>query len=202
METLLYGKGFSTVVTQWGLQHEEEAIAAYVDFLKRNGQHVIEITASGLVVDPDDYCLACSPDGLVRLPGMPDSLGILEIKCPHTLAKDAISPLEASKTIKTFCCKVSLNDEVQLKRSHDYWYQVQGILAITRPSWCHFVIWSPAGISVEKIAFDSAFEEETKANLIRFYNSAVLHKLVLPRHKNGQPICEPFFSGDDLTLIS
>ena len=89
METLLYGKGFSTVATQWGLQHEEEAIAVYIDFLKRNGQYVIEVTASGLVVDPDDHCLACSPDGLVRLLGMPDPLGILEIKCLHTLAKDA-----------------------------------------------------------------------------------------------------------------
>ena len=74
--------------------------------------------------------------------------------------------------------------------------KVQGTLAITKRSWCNFIVWIPMAFSVEGISFDSKFWEEAKAKLIRFYKMAILPELALSRHTSGQPICEPYTSGD------
>ena len=64
--------------------------------------------------------LACSPDGLVEIPR--EEGGIVKIKCPYTAAKEGLDPVLAAKTMKTFFCHAT--GEVELKRGHDYFYQV------------------------------------------------------------------------------
>ena len=199
VKSLLYGKQFTTEATRWGLSHEEEAKKCYVEYLRVEGHPNVTVKSSGLVIDTEEPSLACSPDGLVKDPESPDPRGICELKCPYNLAKDLITPVEAAKDNKSFCCKLGTQEKPELKRTHNYFYQVQGALAISRHSWCDFVVWSPAGISVERIAFDTEFWEETKRKLLHFYKSSVLPELALPRHKNGQPIREPI-SGDDVTI--
>ena len=102
----------------------------------------------------------------------------------------------SSMDSKGFFCKVGPTGAVELRRNHDYFYQVQGTLAITKRSWCDFVVWTPTAFTVERISFDSKFWEAAKAKLIRFYKTAILPELALPRHTSGQPIREPCTSGD------
>ena len=64
-------------------------------------------------------------------------------------------------------------------------------MAITNRSWCDFVVWTPHGFSVERIAFDNNFWEEVEAKLLKFYNTAVLPELAVPLHTRGQAIREP-----------
>ena len=104
------------------------------------------------MIDNDTPSLACSPDGLVDIPREEGS--IVEFKCPYTTAKEGLDPVSAVKTLKTFFCKASVEGNLELKRRHDYFYQVQGTMAITERSWCDFVAWSPKGMSVERIKFD------------------------------------------------
>jgi hypothetical protein len=125
--------------------------------------------------------------------------GVVEIKCPHTLAKEGLDPVSAVKTLKTFFCKAGALGEPELKRGHDYFYQVQGTMAITERSWCDFVVWSPKGMSVERIRFDVQLWAETKPKLENFYQKAVLPELTLPRLPRGQPIRE-MTSGNDVTI--
>ena len=76
-----------------------------------------------------------------------------------------------------------------------YFYQIQGMLAITKHSCsfrCSFIVWTPCGFLVEWITFDSKFWEEAKSKLIRFYKMAILPEFALPRHTSGQTIHEPF----------
>ena len=68
---------------------------------------------------------------------------------------------------------------------------MQGCLAITKRSWCDFVIWTPKGISIERVNADKAFWEAVKVKLERFYLSAVLPELALPCFTSQQPIREP-----------
>ena len=77
---------------------------------------------------------------------------------------------------------------IELRRNHNYFYQVQGTLAITKRSWCDFIVWTPTAFSVERISFDSKFCEEAKAKLIRFYKMVILPELALPRHTRREPI--------------
>ena len=136
----------------WGHTHEIDAQAKYSDILKQRGHESIKVTHSGLVIDLDELCLACSPDGLVYRPGSSQPLGVVEYKCPYNLAhavatsQTAVAAAEAR--LKKFYCTLSESGEVQLKKNHDCYFQVEGILPITRYMWCDFVVWTPQGTSV------------------------------------------------------
>ena len=134
VKTLFYGKMFSTAATQWGLTHEEDTRAAYIQYLRQQGHSTITTSSSGLVIVLDEPCLACSPDSLVDIPELADLLGIYELKCPHTLAKESMTPQAAAAPKKGFFCKVGPTGAMELRRNHDYFYQVQGTLAITKRS--------------------------------------------------------------------
>ena len=114
----------------------------------------------------------------------------MEIKCPYAAAKEGLDPFSAAATLKTFFCKAGVAGNLKLKRRHEYFYQVQGTMAITRRSWCDFVVWSPKGMSVERIKFEVDLWAETKPKLLNFYRKDLLPELALPRLPRGQPIRE------------
>eukprot|EP00058_Branchiostoma_floridae_P012288 XP_002597776.1 hypothetical protein BRAFLDRAFT_77321 [Branchiostoma floridae] len=78
-------------------------------------------------------------------------MGLLEVKCPYSAVKGphALSPAEASKTIKSFPLQ-DINGTLQLSKNHHYYYQVQGQLHITCYQWADFVVWTPAEIATTK----------------------------------------------------
>ena len=76
-----------------------------------------------LVIDMDNPCLACNPDGRVA---SDCDRGLLEIKCPYTVANEGVTPLQAATDIKGFSCKQSITKQgtTELKCSHDYFYRI------------------------------------------------------------------------------
>ena len=188
VKTLLYTRPCDTKPMRWGCLHEEDARRAYTQYLhSQSTQPPPEVTKSGLVIDINEPCLACSPDGNVTIG---DSHGLVEFKCPYSASE--LTPAEAVEQLKSkFACKLnSENGSLQLKRSHNYYYQVQGQLAITGRPWCDFVMWTPKGMTVERIHFHAAFWEGVKMKLVSFYRRAILPELTLPRHISGQSVRE------------
>ena len=61
--------------------------------------------------------------------------GIVEVKCPYKHRLDLIQ--DACKD-SGFHLKL-VDDQAQLRRSHDYYFQVRGQLAITEAAFCDFV---------------------------------------------------------------
>ena len=61
-----------------------------------------------------------------------------------------------------FCCKLHPQSDgtntVELKRTHAYYCQVQGQLAITERKWCDFVVFTKKEISVERIQYGSDYQ--------------------------------------------
>lgn len=55
------------------------------------------------MIDNDYPSLACSPDGLVDIPG--EEGGVVEIKCPYVAVKEGLDPVSAAATLKTFFAK-------------------------------------------------------------------------------------------------
>ena len=151
------------------------------------------MTNSRLVIDQHEVCLACSPDGLVSIPGIHESNGLVEIKCPFLAAEKQLTPQEVADVLSSFLCRRSSDASgLELNQKHNYFYQVQGQLAITRRPWCDFVVWTPKGMLVERIRFDPKFWEDIKSKLVRFHREAILPELTLPRHPTGlQSIREP-----------
>ena len=187
VKSLLYTKHVETKEIRWGKTHEKDARSAYISYLKKEGHLNAEVVDSGLVVDVENPCLGCSPDAIVNI----SSAGIAEFKCPYTA--QAMTPEEAATAAKpgSFCSSLSSSGALKLKANHSYYYQVQGTLAITKRQWCDFVIWTPKGISVERITADSQFWGIAKPKIVAFYKKAVLPELALPRFTSGQAIREP-----------
>lgn len=143
---------------------------------------------SGLIIDSEHGWLACSPDDLVRdSSAVADETGLVEYKCPYSVRDMSV---EEACQRKDFASYVK-DGQVTLKRTHKYFYQVQGQMAICRRNWCDFVIWTPASLTIERIPFDQQFWLDVLPKLEKFYDTAVLPELASPRHPQGQPIREP-----------
>ena len=100
-----------------------------------------KVLECGLVVCPEQPWLACSPDGVIL-----DSLGrpiVLEIKCPIRCQDDLIL--------------VNYISDGELKKSHEYYFQVQLQMYLCKADMCHFFVFSMADSKLIKIPFDKDF---------------------------------------------
>ena len=65
---------------------------------------------------------------------------------------------------------VSVKDEkLYLKETHQYYFQVQGQLALTGAKWCDFVIYTKKGLGIQRIKFNEQFWLDTYLKLEIFY---------------------------------
>lgn len=128
--------------------------------------------------------MAASPDGLIA------ENGIVETKCPKRA--ETLTPKEASQKYNDFCSEIDENGKLKLKRNHSHYYQIQVQLAITKRSFCHFVIWTPVDFDIEEISRDDVFwENEMKPKLTRFFMECMLPEIVDPRVQRSMNIREP-----------
>ena len=172
---------------RWGRENEDNARKSYLEEMAGRDTPVIT-ERSGLVISTGNGCLACSPDGWVEDTNSPDQHGVVEYKCPY--ASRDITPIEPCNT-KNFFCTLD-NGKLKLKHGHNYYYQVQGVMAITGRTWCDFVVWTPKGISIERIQYNESFwADQMCPKLLEFYDKALLPELAAPEHPNGRPIREP-----------
>ena len=163
---------------RYGIENEPFAFASYGKLLaERDPTGESELLNSGFWVNPKWPQLGCSPDGLVEMSMHCGGAGLLEIKCPAVI-KDC-HPLDikthlTKKQLANFCCSVESDGALKLKRSHSYFYQVQMQMAICEREYCDFVIWSPQGMHVEKIARDCDFWQSIVSQLITFHKTVIV----------------------------
>ena len=86
-------------------------------------------------------------------------------------------------TNESFYCSLDENSQPTLKHSHEYYYQVQGQMAVTKIHKCDFIVWTPKQCTVETITFDEKFwDESCKPLLKHFYFNFLLPEIIYPRH--------------------
>ncbi|CAN7949956.1 unnamed protein product [Ixodes hexagonus] len=164
---------------RYGRTHESTAVAAYEELMAAydNPVHVRE---TGLHIHPVCSFIAASPDRIVV---KDNEEGLLEVKCPRS--KIGMTPVEACQDRK-FCCK-DVAGSVHLKKTHAYYYQVQGQMAVTGHKWCDFVFWTNNGTAarsthIETIAFDEKFaKRELLPGLFYFAEHALFPEVVTGR---------------------
>ena len=74
--------------------------------------------------------------------------------------------------------KNSFLNEYGLLRSHKYFTQVQGQLAVCSKQYCDFVVWKPQGISVKRIKEDTNSKESLLRKLTSFYVDNMLPEIM------------------------
>ena len=172
MNLLYKDKLIDTPSLRWGREHEDVARQEYA---KRNGN--IELTLSGLVIDATKGWLACSPDNLATdKQSKHGLLGLVEYKCPYSARHNTVT--DAAKSKDFFAS--TKDGKVTLKRNHNYFFQIQGQMAICKRNWCDFVIWTTKEMTIERIIFDPKLWQETLPKLEFFYDKAILPELACP----------------------
>ncbi|XP_031332942.1 uncharacterized protein LOC116163225 isoform X1 [Photinus pyralis] len=173
---LLYSSFRGNKYTQFGLESEVNAIEHFERLYQ------VKVTRCGLIVDEEKPYLACSPDGLVG----EDS--IVEIK--SSLKSGDHDPVEACMLkLIDYCVLDEENNRIMLKRSHNYYYQLQGIMHITKRSNCYFIVYTTAGIHVEEIRRDDIFwTQHMEKKLQEFYMQSLLPELVDSRRCRNMDI--------------
>ena len=134
---LLIPKKINSASCQWGRDNEKVAISRY-KILKS-----VKAKSCGLTVN--SKWLGCSPDGLVR-----DNA--VDVKCSYTWKDSNI--LKACND-KNFFMKL-IDGVPVLKNRHNYFYQCQGVMAITELMEIDFVVLMGDNIFVQTINFDEA----------------------------------------------
>lgn len=113
-----------------------------------------------------------SPDGLI------EDDGVVEIKCPSSAFG-----LEADEAISQNKIKFWKVDGSVNKR-HDWFYQIQGQLHITKRKFCLFAVWTGKDCQMKtaKIIRDDIFwSENMKQRLINFYYKCLVPEIIDPR---------------------
>lgn len=132
------------------------------------------VVKSGFWVNPKFPEVGASPDGLIY-DNEGRMKGILEIKCPYVLVDCHPNNIEGLKpNQKKNLCYDLVNNVPRLKRTHKYYYQCQTQMAVCNVSFCDFLIWSPKGITVERILQDSVFWEGLLPRLQKYYRCVLL----------------------------
>lgn len=163
---------------RYGFEKEKFALAQFEDTIG------VKVDECGLFIDKEIPYLAASPDGMFK------NKGLVEVKCPSSA--QAVSPEEAVKRkIIKYCDLV--DGDLILKKNHSYHYQIQGQLHITGKEFCIFVVWTPHGMSLERIQKDDEFwYSKMETQLKNFYLKCILPEIIDPRHPRGLPIRDRF----------
>ena len=112
--------------------------------------------------------LGCSPDGIFRC-GPQDAEKLIEIKCPYSI-KDFLP----EKIIAEDNFYMKYDEQTQnftLKKTHNYYYQVQGMLNLLDIDTADFIVFPPKNdLIIETIQKDPKFwEEKMLPHLQKFY---------------------------------
>ncbi|KFM81495.1 hypothetical protein X975_06488, partial [Stegodyphus mimosarum] len=142
------------------------------------------IRQCGLFIDPKYPFLCTSPDGLI------DENGLLEIKCPF-MARFSADLSDFFSKPNSVGLRMDAENRLYLPKSHRYYYQIQGQLAITERNWCDLYIWSKADAVTLRIPVDKTFWISLIPKLEKFYVNCILPELVDPRAPRKMPLREP-----------
>ena len=168
----------SSAAIQWGRDNEAVALKQYSEQLYDE----LYVSESGIHISEYGF-LGASPDGLVCRVQDNSIAGIVEVKCPYSARNCTVEEACHSKP-NFFCLYDSVEECVHLKKTHNYFYQVQGQMGVLNARWCEFIVWTPSSFTVETITFDSGLWERALKSLVSFYITIMLPEIVYPRFPN------------------
>ena len=146
LKQMLWGEFTGNAATRWGSAHEDIARQEYlvlkrleVDELNEGAADPIigiDVEECGLMINPERCWMGNSPDGIIVITRSSGAVerGLLEIKCPFKKSFYTPDPVPPH-----------------------YFAQVQGTMGNLSLPWCDFVVWTPTGIQVTRVDFDTVF---------------------------------------------
>ncbi len=182
LKTLLYSNLDKIEAIQHGRTNEAIVALKYHDLVRPEtlGEPGIFICA-----EPKFAYLGASPDRIAKF--TTGEVKLVEIKCFSQKFTTDISTVKELAKIRgsQFCCSLTENDTLEVKPNSNYFYQMQGQMAITGIHKCDFVLSFKDDIQVLAVEFDKCFWEKMKLKLRKFYIHILLPEFRTLRVKNG-----------------
>ena len=167
---------------EWGKQNEKNAAEA---FMQQEGKHHenAKLIPCGLYLYKPHPYIGATPDNIFQCKCCSPSL--VEYKCPFTIKKEDI---QTSWNKTDFL--VNVDDTIKLKRSHKYFTQVTGQMAVTGLRQTYFVVYTKKSVFVEKIQFDERHWQKICPSLMMFFKTYIQRYLLGSIEIFTCPICE------------
>ena len=158
-----------------GKLYEPTGRKNYTQYLKFVLKHDINVHETGLVIQPNPFWLATSPDSLVSDNSDSRKVDIIEtkflkLKCNYT-------PQKILQDTKFY---VRYDDgKLQLKKDHAYGYytQIHMAMDLSNVQFCDFVIFTFKGMIIVRVRFDENYFELLVQKLNWFYKKVHAAKI-------------------------
>lgn len=95
--------------------------------------------------------------------------------------------------------KVAEDGTFFLQKTHNFYYQIQGQLAITKRDLCDLFIWCPADSVTVRIDRNFTFWTNLVPKLNFFYMDCIHPEIVDPRATRSMPLREPHYITEAIT---
>ena len=169
---------------EWGKENENKALEA---FMKVEGkQHKQpKLLPSGLFLFKPHPYIGATPDSIFICKCCKNKYCV-ECKCPYSIRDEDI---ETAWEKTSFLEKV--DGKIQLQRSHQYYTQITGQMAITGHNQTYFVVYTTKGPPfIELITFDKAYWEKVLPSLIVFFKTYIQKYILCITEIFSCPMCD------------
>ncbi|XP_061174226.1 uncharacterized protein LOC133183284 [Saccostrea echinata] len=176
---------------KFGRESEPMAKSIYCNVYK--DQHInATFKDCGIFLHPGLSFLAASPDMLVSCDCCGE--GLLEVK---STLKPKCSSCSSFCTcnLPDYLLAAATDGELEIKKNHRYFCQVQGQMAITKRMWCDFFVYSCNGTFNKRINFEEEYYADVQVNLIDFFKTFIAPKFMEKQDMLATPM-EVESSGD------
>ena len=170
---------FSSKQTNWGQKYEKVAREQYLKSQRPRHANILEVTDSGIVINPKWPFIGASLDGIVDCYCC--GKGVLEIKYPYSHRHESIEA--AASNDPNFCLKKD-EDLLYLDHKHAYYYQVQTQMFVCNVDYCDFCVCAfPESVDefspyVERIFRDIEFWEDCVEKAKHFFTVCLLLEIL------------------------
>lgn len=107
----------------------------------------------GFLIHPDAPWMGSTPDGIVYDPEAQTVFGLVEIKCPNVASYVDCPYIKISEGTHT------------LRKSHSYFWQIQGQMLISGLDWCDFVVYTQEDMFIQRIPRDNEITKTMKVKI-------------------------------------
>ncbi|XP_031788429.1 uncharacterized protein LOC116417741 [Nasonia vitripennis] len=177
VKSILYPPVLNLLALAYGVENEASA---------RNVVQKIKTryTTRWLLIDEDDEYLGASVDGFIG------NDGSVEIKNPLSAANLTIhQALKRKKHLRRIFSKEDIN---KMNTSHQYYYQVQDQLHVSRKDYCIFALCPKIDIKYIRVERNDDFWQKRMAEpLRRFYFDCLLPELLDSHYNRNMALREP-----------
>lgn len=156
----------------------------------------LDIENCGLFIDQKYGFLGAHPTGLI------DDKGIVLIKCPNSAFKMDINEAIEKRKITFWSLsrkqKNSNKNEARqiagINKNHDWFFEVQVLLHVTRREFCIFAVWSGHDETSKCIKYEylypdkALWESRLEKKILAFYYNHLLPEVIDPRKRRCMPI--------------